>query len=86
MIFLAFRKYLLVNRFLLCGLTDSVVPNSVSVRRRLFLIGVVAYCLPQAKLAPIRARTELAGYRKLKEVSGYRFRNATLDHIELLHF
>jgi hypothetical protein len=61
------------------------VQNSVSVRRQFFLTGVRAYCLSQAKLVPIRARTDLAGYWNLTEVSGHTFRNATMDHNELPH-
>jgi hypothetical protein len=82
---LAFRKHLLIKRFSLCGLTDSIVPNSFSVKRQFFLTGVMAYCLSQAKLVPIRAWTDLAGYWNLTEVSGHTFRNATVDHNELRH-
>jgi hypothetical protein len=45
----------------------------------------MAYCLSQAKLVPIRAWTDLAGYWNLTEVSGHTFRNATVDHNELRH-
>ncbi len=82
---LAFRNLSLVKIISLCGLTDSVVQKNVSVRRWVFLTGVIAYCLPQAKMAPIRARIDLAGYWNLSEVSGHTYRNATVDHNELPH-
>ena len=80
---LAFRKRVLIRTLSLCGLTDSVVQKDVSVRRQFFLKGVVAFCLSQAKLVPIRAWTDLAGYWNLTEVSGHTFRNATWDPNEL---